>query len=73
MKREQEYREQRVWAVGRLVGFVNMGEQKQVKGGGQRVVRRMKDTARLGRGESGMSRGAEVQNGTIGGIGVEAG
>jgi len=44
-----------------------------VKGDGQRVVTRMEDTALLGCWESGMSRGAEVHNGTIGGIGVEAG
>jgi len=33
----------------------------------------MEDTARLGFWQSGMSHGAEVQNGTISGIGVEAG
>jgi len=43
-----------------------------VKGGGQRVVTRIEDTAHLGCWESGMSRGAEVHNGTIGSIGVEA-
>jgi len=37
------------------------------------VVTRMKDMAHLGCWESGMTRGAEVHNRTIGGIGVEAG
>ena len=44
-----------------------------MKGGGQRVVTRMEDAARLGCWESGMSGGAEVHNRTIGGIGVDAG
>jgi len=42
-------------------------------GGGQIVVMSMEDMARSGYWESGMSRGAEVQNRTIPGIGVQAG
>jgi len=44
-----------------------------VKGGGQRVVMCMENTARLGCGESEMSGRAEVHSGTIPGIGDEAG
>jgi len=44
-----------------------------VKGGGQRVVTSTEDTARLCCWESGTSCGAEVHNGTIPRIGVEAG
>jgi len=44
-----------------------------VKGGRQRGVMRIEDMGGLGCGESGMSRRAEVHNGRIGGIEVEAG
>ena len=44
-----------------------------MKGGGQRVVISMEDTAHLGCWESGMCHGAELHDGTIPGIGFEAG
>ena len=44
-----------------------------MKGGGQRVVTSMEDMAHFGGGDSGMSHGAEVHNGKVPGIGVEAG
>ena len=43
-----------------------------MKGRWKRVVTRIENTARLGCWGLGMSRGAEVHNGTIPGIGVKA-